>query len=235
MLRALVIVPGLSLGLLGLGLWPAPAAASVEVRSGDEGRVLLTNDGSAPAAPRSSAARRARLRERAPGPSMEMLDALRTAAVRNDLDPELVRAVIQAESGWNVGAVSRKGAMGLMQIMPATARDLSLEEPFEPRANIRAGSRYLRQMLDRFDGDVVLALAAYNAGPTAVARYGGVPPYGETVRYLRRVLRLWRGEAAPEVVPAVGRASREANTELQPARPVRWREAGARPHLTNVK
>lgn len=229
MLRALVLSSILAAGLLGLGPWPAPVAASVEVRSGNEGRIVVTNDGPA------AAARRARLRERSPGPSMEMLDALRTAAVRNDLDPKLVRAVIQAESGWNVRAVSRKGAMGLMQIMPATARDLSLKEPFEPRANIRAGSRYLRQMLDRFDGDVVLALAAYNAGPTAVARHGGVPPYGETVRYLRRVLRLWRGEAAPEVEPAVGRGSRGAATERAPARPVRWREAGTRPHLTNVK
>ncbi len=235
MLRALVIVPGLSLGLLGLGLGTAPAAASVEVRSGEEGRVLVTNDGPAPAGGRSLAARRARLRERAAGPSMEMLDAIRTAAVRNDLDPELVRAVIQAESGWNVRAVSRKGAMGLMQIMPATARDLSLEEPFEPRANIRAGSRYLRRMLDRFGGDVVVALAAYNAGPTAVVRYGGVPPYGETVRYVRRVLRLWRGESAPEVEPAASRTSRGAGEQLSPARPVRWREAGTRPHLTNVK
>lgn len=235
MLRALVIVPGLSLGLLGLGLWSAPAAASVEVRSGEEGRVLVTNDGPIPTGTRSSAARGARLRERPAGPSMEMLDALRTAAVRNDLDPELVRAVIRAESGWNVRALSRKGAMGLMQIMPATARELSLEEPFEPRANIRAGSRYLRKMLDRFDGDVVLALAAYNAGPTAVVRFGGVPPYGETVRYVRRVLRLWRGEAAPEVESAVGRGSRGGGADLAPARPVRWHEAGARPHLSNVQ
>ncbi|MGD2114384.1 MAG: lytic transglycosylase domain-containing protein, partial [Acidobacteriota bacterium] len=101
--------------------------------------------------------------------------------------------------------------------------------------NVRAGTAYLRRMLDRFDGDVVLALAAYNAGPRTVARYGGVPPYPETVAYVRRVLRLWRGSAAPAVVPAVRMRSRQASGTAPPSRPIRWRETGGRPHLTNVQ
>jgi len=109
------------------------------------------------------------------------------------LDPPLIKAVIRAESAWNPRAISRAGAQGLMQLMPGTSKDMDVDDPFDPAQNIEAGTRYLRSMLDKFNGDLVIALAAYNAGPRAVEKYGGVPPYGETRRYIKRVLRYYRG------------------------------------------
>jgi len=103
------------------------------------------------------------------------------------LDEALVKAVIKVESDYNPRSVSSKGAQGLMQLIPETARGLRVVNPFDPSENIRGGSQYLRQMLDQFDGNLELALAAYNAGPNAVRRHGGIPPYDETRTYIQRV------------------------------------------------
>jgi soluble lytic murein transglycosylase-like protein len=111
-------------------------------------------------------------------------------AGRHGIDPLLVRAVIEVESGFQPEAVSRAGAQGLMQIMPATGKELGLEAPFDPESNIEAGIRYLRQMLNQFE-TVPLALAAYNAGPNAVRRYGGIPPFAETESYVQKVFSLY--------------------------------------------
>jgi len=113
-------------------------------------------------------------------------DEITEAAGVWGVDPELVRAVIEVESAFEPGAVSAKGAMGLMQLMPATARQYGVADPFDPRSNIEAGTQHLRSLLDRYD--LSLALAAYNAGAGAVERYGGVPPYRETKAYVRRVM-----------------------------------------------
>lgn len=119
------------------------------------------------------------------------------AAARYAIDPNLVAAVIWAESSGDPDAVSHKGAQGLMQLMPATARDLGVTSVLDPEQNVEGGTRYLRSMLDRHGGDVSLALAAYNAGPEAVKRYGGVPPYRETRHYVDRVLRMYARADSP--------------------------------------
>jgi soluble lytic murein transglycosylase len=106
--------------------------------------------------------------------------------------------VIQVESAFYPLAVSRKGAMGLMQLMPATARDMDVMDPWDPNENLRGGTTYLRHLLDLFGGQIDLALAGYNAGPDAVQRYGGIPPFDETRDYVERVLRIYRGE--PDLV-----------------------------------
>lgn len=116
-------------------------------------------------------------------------DIIRHYANSYRLEEALVKAVIKAESNYNPQAVSRKGARGLMQLIPETARQMRVNDPFDPMQNIRGGSNYLRLMLDQFNGNVDLALAAYNAGPGAVQRYGGIPPYEETRTYVKRVRR----------------------------------------------
>jgi soluble lytic murein transglycosylase-like protein len=205
-------------------LVPALAAGGVEVRPGASGRKVITNE--------NEVQRARRLAPYLVAPAADdLLPLIERQAMSRGLDPRLVRAVVQVESGYNPAAVSNKGAMGLMQLMPATALDLDVTSPFEPEENLRGGTEYLSDLIDRFGGDPTLALAAYNAGPGAVARYGGVPPYPETVSYVENVLSLWRGEAGPAVEPAASPASGRPSA---PARPVVWRTGGARAHLTNV-
>jgi soluble lytic murein transglycosylase-like protein len=114
---------------------------------------------------------------------------IRTAAERYRLDPELIRAVIKVESGFNPFAISEKGAMGLMQLMPGTAEEMQVVEPFEAEDNIMGGSRYLRKMLNLFEGNLQLGLAAYNAGPNRVLENGRIPKIPETEQYVEKVLR----------------------------------------------
>lgn len=118
----------------------------------------------------------------------EFEQLINSSATRYGVNPALVKAVIRAESGFDPNAVSRVGASGLMQLMPETAKDLNVTNSFDPKQNVDGGVRYLRFLLDTFNGDVSLALAAYNAGLGKVARYGGIPPYQETRTYVNRVL-----------------------------------------------
>ena len=121
--------------------------------------------------------------------------AIELAAARHNVDPNLVRAVVKVESNFNPNAVSRKGAMGLMQLMPSTARQLNVKNPFDPEQNVDAGVRHLKQLLESYGGDIKLTLAAYNAGAGAVARSSGVPHYAETQNYVRRITNLYYGGA----------------------------------------
>ena len=129
-------------------------------------------------------------------PYSELIDR---AARDYQLNPKLLHAVIRTESDYRPDAVSRKGAVGLMQLMPATAARYGVHDPRDPAQNIRGGALYLRDLLRRFDDDLPLTLAAYNAGEDAVLRYGAIPPYPETTRYVRTVL----GHYANTVYPAV--------------------------------
>jgi soluble lytic murein transglycosylase len=228
-------------------LVPAIAVAQVEVKTSAEGRTMIHNENDAQRGRRLST----RLVE---PPQADLLPLIERHAFARGLDPRLVRAVVQAESGYNRYAVSVKGAQGLMQLMPETARELAVEDPFDPSDNLRGGTEYLYRMIQRFDGRIEHALAAYNAGPGAVERYGGVPPYRETRDYVARVLALWDGTPAalpgqgpnepassvrfaswPPRDGAAGGDLRPAGERpLLPARPVGWRRGGERPHLTNI-
>jgi len=133
-------------------------------------------------------------RQAATAPQVDV--AIEQAATRHHVDPNLVRAIVKVESNFNPRAVSRKGALGLMQLMPGTARELAVSNPFDPQQNMDAGVRHLKGLLDSYGGDVPLTLAAYNAGAGAVARNKGVPPYRETRDYVKRITELYGAKNA---------------------------------------
>ena len=118
-------------------------------------------------------------------------DYIQRASGRYNIDPDLIRAVIKAESDFKVSARSNKGAMGLMQLMPDTARLHNISDAYNPSENVEGGARHLRMLLDRYQGDLELSLAAYNAGSAAVEKHRGIPPFPETKEYVRRVLRFY--------------------------------------------
>jgi soluble lytic murein transglycosylase-like protein len=136
-------------------------------------------------------------------PAADLNEVVNEASFRYKLDPDLVNSVIKAESGFNTRAVSPKGALGLMQLMPGTASQLGVPNVFDPQANVEGGTKYLRELMERYDFDIVKALAAYNAGPQRVEQFGGVPPYHETRAYVARVVKdfnkkkVARGTATP--------------------------------------
>lgn len=156
------------------------------------------------------------------------------------LDPDLVNSVIRAESGFNVRAVSPKGAQGLMQLMPQTASQLGVQNAFDPRANVEGGARYLRELLERYDFDLIKALAAYNAGPERVEQYGGVPPYYETKAYVARIVRDFNKKklaAKAESQPPTPKASASKSTATTAAakshKPTPQTQAKASPALSS--
>ncbi len=173
-------------------------------------------------------------RRTAPGPWDE---AIGVAARRRGVDPKLVKSVMLVESNFDSRAVSRKGARGLMQLMPETARRFGVSDRFEPLENIRGGVEYLDVLLKLYAGDVALALAAYNAGESMVARYEGIPPFPETREYVRRALVALRGEALPALGGGFrGRPTRSAAAAGRAVRtvPVRIASLNGTPFLTNT-
>jgi soluble lytic murein transglycosylase-like protein len=131
-------------------------------------------------------------------PKTDLSQVVNEASGRYRLDPDLVNSVIQAESAFNARAVSPKGARGLMQLMPGTASQLGVPNAFDPQANVDGGTRYLRELLERYNFDLVKALAAYNAGPQRVERFGGVPPYRETRAYVAKIVRDFNKKKAAQ-------------------------------------
>ena len=153
--------------------------------------------------------------------------AVEETARHNGLDPRLVDLVIRMESGYNPRAVSPKGARGIMQLMPDTASLYNVANVFDPLQNSRGGVHYLKDLLQRFNSNIALALAAYNAGPGAVERNGGVPPYDETQNYVKAILMAYQGHASfPTLTGGFGRPARFA-------RPVELAAEGGRPLIAN--
>jgi len=181
--------------VLVLVLAPVGIGADVKIRVLEDGSKVMYNDRPVKHVwrpqPRAAAIPRA-----------EIDGFIDTHARRQQLDPDLVRAVVQVESAFQPWAESHKGAMGLMQLMPETARVLSVQDPWDPNENLRGGTIYLRHLLDRFGGQLELALAGYNAGPENVEQYGGIPPFDETRSYVERVLRVYRNEPDLSIQPA---------------------------------
>ena len=185
-----------TLGLANVVIWVAvglvvlaiPTRAQIASYVDEHGNLVYTFQGSPSirSGSKSGASQGSRSDSRT-APPMKLERIVDEAAERHNLDPALVNAVITTESGWNPQAVSDKGAMGLMQLIPGTAERFGVENPFDPAQNIDGGTAYLKTLLDRYNGDLTLSLAAYNAGEHAVDRNGGVPPFWETRRYVRKV------------------------------------------------
>jgi soluble lytic murein transglycosylase-like protein len=186
-------------------LHAVPAQADIYAWRDEQGRLVLSKQPAPPgvqvrtfAVHGNDAYRTTGLESPAVPLEQRLHAAVADHAAHHDLNPDLIRAVIRVESGWNPRAVSRKGAMGLMQLMPATAAEYGVADPFDPDENIRAGVAYLRRLIDRFDGKTELALAAYNAGPGAVEKYHRtVPPYRETQSYVKRIVSVTEVRVGP--------------------------------------
>jgi soluble lytic murein transglycosylase-like protein len=150
-----------------------------------------------------------------PAPAPALGEVVRLAAGRNKIDPALIMSVIRTESAFRANAVSAKGARGLMQLMPQTALQLGVMNPLDPIANVEGGTLYLRQLLDRYNNDLVKALAAYNAGPERVDQYGGVPPYAETRAYVTEIVRDFNRQKLAErrvaAAPGIGQKGSPAS------------------------
>jgi soluble lytic murein transglycosylase-like protein len=159
------------------------------------------------------------------GQPLDLSEVIKAASGTYRLDPDLVNSVIRAESGFNVRAVSPKGAQGLMQLMPQTASELGVQNAFDPRANVEGGTRYLRELLEHYDFDLIKALAAYNAGPQRVEQYGGVPPYYETKVYVARIVRDFNKKKL-----AAKTASQSVTQKNSGSKPTGTRASAAKTH-----
>jgi Transglycosylase SLT domain len=171
-------------------------------------------------------------RLQAPQSSMNVADAVNSASDRYRLDPDFVNSVIRAESGFNPRAVSRKGAQGLMQLMPETASQLGVSNAFDPQSNVDGGTRYLRELLERYNYDMIKALAAYNAGTKRVEQYHGVPPYRETRAYVASIVKDFnKKKLAQQKAAKAAQASAPAQTKPAAQTPTQAKK----PHASSAR
>lgn len=175
----------LDMGLVTRLYVSADESSFVDIPTAEIDHIENAPDDAAPTANKQSS----QSKNQSPERPVDLDELVASASGAYRLDPDLVNSVIRAESGFNVHAVSPKGAQGLMQLMPQTASLLGVQNAFDPRANVAGGTRYLRELLERYNFDLIKALAAYNAGPQRVEQYGGVPPYYETKAYVARIVR----------------------------------------------
>jgi len=182
--------------VLATGTWlslaSAPTRAQIASYVDERGKLIYMNEETTKGGPGSTTSSPAAKASTSPAdtavtPPDHLEKIVREAAARHKVDPALVKAVISTESGWNPHAISRKGAVGLMQLIPETAQRYGVGNPFDPVQNVEGGTMYLRSLLDRYNGDLVKSLAAYNAGEHAVDLSGGVPALRETQRYVQKV------------------------------------------------
>ncbi len=198
----LYLLPSIRAGATGLAATDEPDY--IEVPAGSVVRVEIVPDPQSAAAAPQLAGLNSTPTSDTPLTPAEMSQMLARAGALHNIDADLLASVVQAESAGNVLAVSRAGARGLMQLMPATASDLGVHNSFAPEQNIGGGTAYLDQLLTRYRDNIALALAAYNAGPAAVDRYHGIPPYAETRAYVARVIRAFNRR---KLVAAANRSS----------------------------
>ncbi len=189
--------------LFGAGGVSTSIAAEMYVYTDENGTLLLTDK------PYLENESLARGRSWVSSPLHEFQSTIKRISARYRVDPTLVTAVISTESNFNELAISRSGAMGLMQLMPDTATHLGVQDPFDPKDNIEGGVKYLRYLIERFKGNLELAIAAYNCGPSTIDKFGGVPPYGETRRYIKKVFDRYHGKKSMYISPSQSRTVRK--------------------------
>lgn len=178
--------------LLILGILPSiPAYADIFVKRQSDGTLSFSN---CPAGSKWDVYYREKSRKTVTAHKKTHFERLISdIATHQGMDPHVIKSIVQVESGYNPRALSVKGAVGLMQLMPETASAMGINDPWDPAQNITAGTRYFSRLLSRYHGDLMKALAAYNAGPTAVDAYGGIPPYQETKEYVKSVIAIING------------------------------------------
>jgi hypothetical protein len=208
--------------ILGAVLMAPLLRAGVHVAVRPDGTKLIFNDGSG--GPRRTVEMSDSWLAARIGRPCAFDELIRRAADSHGLDPRLLKSVMMVESGFNPRAVSRKGAMGLMQLMPATARAYGVRDVFDPNENVSGAARYLTYLLNQYDGDLEQALAAYNAGETAVERYQGIPPYDETVLYVHKTLTAYYGR--PYLGGGFGRTFTTRFRRMRTGQPVRIERDG---------
>jgi soluble lytic murein transglycosylase-like protein len=217
---------------LALSLAASSAGAVVRVVVKD-GKKIIYNDGIAEESAPAERASGSWSASRVAAPS-RFDDLIAGAALQHRIDPKLLKSVMLFESGFNPRAISRKGARGLMQLMPKTAAQHGVRNVHDPAENIQAGARHLSYLMDVYGGDLEKTLAAYNAGEPAVERYGGVPPYGETRDYVRNILNAYNGRG--DLKGGFGRPAAKAFRSAPSGRPVHIvRDANDRVLLTTAK